>query len=190
MFKDDEDEKCAEREGRHGEEVDGPGDIEVVAQKRQPHRGGLARPARFDHILQDGVGARRVVAEQAELLANALRAPERILGAEPADERLHLRFDLRSAGLGLPAPEHAEGRRVPCLHRGRLHHLSQVFPSVEQLGEDDPEDSECLAEAWSRSLAGVNAVLADGQLALQRKDSGGQYRLGLQQQAEEAAEIA
>jgi len=40
---------------------------------------------------------------------------------------------------------------------------------------DDPEDPECLVEARPRSLAGINAVLADGQLALQRKDSGGQY---------------
>jgi len=71
--------------------------------------------------------------------------------------------------------------RVPLLDGGRLHHPSQVFPSVEQLGEDDPEDSECLVEARLRSLAHVNAVLADGQLALQRKDSGGQYGLGQQQ---------
>jgi len=59
--------------------------------------------------------------------------------------------------------------------------MGQVLPSIEQLGENDPEDSECLVEARLRSLAGVDAVLADGQLALQRKDSGGQYRLGLQQ---------
>jgi len=62
--------------------------------------------------------------------------------------------------------------------------------TLEPLGEDDPEDSECLVEARLRSLADANAVLADGHLALQRKDSGGQYRLGQQQQKEEAAEVA
>jgi hypothetical protein len=51
---------------------------------------------------------------------------------------------------------------VPFLHRGRLHHLSQIFPTVKQLGEDDPEESEGLVEARLRSFAGVNAVLADG----------------------------
>lgn len=33
-------------------------------------------PARLGHVLQNGVGARRVVAKHVELLANALRAPE------------------------------------------------------------------------------------------------------------------
>jgi hypothetical protein len=38
-----------------------------------------------------------------------------------------------------------------------------------------------LMSARLRSFAGISTVPADGQLALQRKDSGGQYRLGLQQ---------
>ena len=181
MLKDDEDEKCAEGEGGNGEEVYGPGNVEVIAQEWQPRRGGFARPARLDHVLQDGVGARPVVAEKAELPANALRAPERILSAQLADERLHLHGDLRPAGSGFPTPVKPEGPGVPLLDGGRLHHLSQVFPSVEQLGEDYPEDSECLVEARTRSFAGINAVLADGQLALQRKNVGGQYRLLLQQ---------
>jgi hypothetical protein len=38
--------------------------------------------------------------------------------------------------------------------------------------------------------SGVDAVLADGQLALQREDPGGQHGLGLQHRLAEAAEIA
>jgi len=51
-----------------------------------------------------------------------------------------------------------------------------------------------IRKAWLKRGAGAlpefDAVLADGQLALQREDPGGQHGFGLKHRPAEAAEIA
>ena len=78
---------------------------------------------------------------------------------------------------------------MPFHDGGRPHDLSQVFSLVEKLGQDDPEDAEGVVEAWCGSLPGLDAVLADGQLALQREDPGGKHGFGLKHRPAEADEI-
>jgi hypothetical protein len=78
----------AERGDR--KEIDGPGYVHVITQKRQLGRRSLTRFSGFVHVLADGVRTGRVVPQKDERVVDPVGTPEGILLAELIDQALHL----------------------------------------------------------------------------------------------------
>src|SRR6266478_5708475 len=101
-----------ETDSWNNEQVHG-GDVRrVVTQESPPPLAG--RPPPFDHVLGDA-GLRDLKPELEQFAVNAWRAPKRIFGAHPPDQRAQLRFDRRSPSqwARLPTPVAAKAGSVP-----------------------------------------------------------------------------
>ena len=174
-----------------GEEVDGPGDVQVIPQERQPSGGLASRVLGLDHILADRVFAGRLVAQEQQRVANLPRAPERILAAELSDQVLHLLGDGRPSRLlpGLPPPVELERAGVPCLDSRRLHQLGGSLPGRPELGQDDPQEPKAGSEPGLGLRLLLDPPLAHAQLALCGQQPGGQGRAALEEHADETQEV-
>ncbi len=56
--------------------------------------------------------------------------------------------------------------------------MGKVFPLIQTLREDHPEQSKTWSESWTWLFFGIDPVLTGGKLALCGQEAGGQYGLG------------
>jgi len=113
---DDEGIEQVEANGWNNEQVHG-GDVRrVITQEGEPPLAGRSMP--FDHVLGDA-GLSDLKAELEQLAMDARRAPQRIVHADPPDQRPQVCVDLRPAsqGSGFPTPVAAEAGPMPSGHR-------------------------------------------------------------------------
>ena len=175
VVEDEEDIQRGKVESRDGEEIDGPGYVHVITQKRQPCRRSVTRFSRPVHVLAYSVRTGRVVPEKNEGVVDPLGTPEGILLAELVNQTLYLLGNRRSPTVptGLPSPEVPESPGMPFLDGRRLHQMGEVFPLVQTFREDDPEHPKARSEPWSCAFLRSDLLLTDGELALCGQESAG-----------------
>ena len=86
VLEDQEDIKKSEVDRDHGAEINGPGNIQMVAKERQPGGGFLAWIPRLDHVLADCVLARRFVIQERQRIPDSFSSPKRVFPGHPADQ--------------------------------------------------------------------------------------------------------
>ena len=99
MTQHDEDVEEGEVRRDDGEEVNGPGQVEMVPEEGQPSRRSAPWVSRPHHVLADRVLARRIVTEQPKRVPDPSCAPKGILSAQLPDQILHLLGYRRPAGI-------------------------------------------------------------------------------------------
>jgi hypothetical protein len=157
----------------------------VVAQERLP-----ALPARrrriptIAHVPLHGA-LRDVDSELEQLAANALGAPEPILGGHAADQLDELGRHPRSRRLRrprLPTPQQTKAFAVPAKHRLGLHEQQRVAPPRQHGREQRDQAALMWLENWSLHLPCCNDKLLAQQDVLGR-----QLHMRAQQVSGEAA---
>src|ERR1700716_1706529 len=121
---DDEGIEQVETDSRDDKQVHGGNLWRVVMQEGPPSLAG--RPPPFDPVLGDA-RLRDLKPELEQFAVNAWRAPKRIFGAHPPDQRAQLRVDLRSPSQWARLPTPVAAKAGP-------------MPTHERLGPDDCED--------------------------------------------------
>jgi hypothetical protein len=137
---DDERGQRAEEEVRHRQEVAGPDLGGVVAQEGRPRLPARPRGARTGQVgLDRALG--HADAEIAQLAANPLGPPARVLGRQPPDQGDSVRGEGRASwpGARLPPPERAESRPMPAQQRLRPDDQQGPPPRTDPAGEEHQE---------------------------------------------------
>ena len=78
---------------------------------------------------------------------------------------------------------------MPPLDRGGLHQVGAVLPCLQELGQQDPQEAGTWREPWAWILLFLDAMLANGQLALYRQKPRGQHYFRLHHCQEEGDDI-
>ena len=79
---------------------------------------------------------------------------------------------------------------MPFLDGPRLHQIGKVFPLIQTLREDYPQQSKAWRESWSWLFLGSDPVSTGGKLALCGQESGGQYGLGAENGPQKGQDIS
>ena len=141
VFEDDKHVETGEAGRDHRKEVHGPGDVQMVAEKRQPSGWLVRLNLWMDHVLADCVAARRIIAEQSQCIPDSLSTPQRIPSVQLTNYILHLLRYGRPATppSRLPTPVETKRSPVPSLDRRRPHEMSHLMPLIPHPREQHPQ---------------------------------------------------
>ncbi len=167
MLHDYEDVENLKSDRRDCEEIHGPRFGHVVPKEGEPRLGLSSSSPGLYHVLSDRVRTGRIEAQELQVPMNPFSAPQNVFVTESPNKCLHFPANQRSPSFGSRFPPPPKTKRVslPADDGIGLHQMGAQAPSVPELRENNPNQSESGIEFRTRFLLLLNSVLAYGKLA-------------------------